>query len=385
MSSFFSILFSCFAVTSVAHRHRFAQMRAKASEHSNFLVAAVQKQQQACPCQNQSLCAPLKGPPVSKKEVFGFVGAQKMNWTHVTSVAWSSFAEIGCEAHANNARVILASPDVVLTDDASARLAWITNVYSTVEANWMDGMTFDWENPTPVGSNQSKQYALLIAETRKFFQSKNPSLQISTCVAWSPDDIDGRGYDMYSLYNASDFLYVMDYDTRSEIFDHCIASANAPVPGMLAGLQRYQDLGIPFNKLVLGMPWYGYRYACLSGTSANSPYCPIEFVPFRGVNCSDAAGMEVPYSTILNLSRTAGAGQVGWDENMHAPWFNLISPDGSGIKQYWFDNQRSLSMKAQIAKEKGLLGIGPFTFSDVDDLPFADSVPIWSSFDPFFA
>ena len=50
----------------------------------------------------------------------------------------------------------------------------------------------------------------------------------------------------------------MDYDTRSQIFDACVAAANAPYFGMEHGLQRYLDLGVAPQQLVLGVP------ACLS-------------------------------------------------------------------------------------------------------------------------
>ncbi len=44
---------------------------------------------------------------------------------------------------------------------------------------------------------------------------------------------------------------------------------------------------------VLDFGRYGYEYACEPGTAPTARYCPIPFVPFRGVNCSDAAGTEV--------------------------------------------------------------------------------------------
>jgi di-N-acetylchitobiase len=365
----------------VAGRQSFSELRAKARTRSDAWDPSIKL---ACPCSNQSWCAPLTKAPVSKTEVFGFVASNKMNWTYVTTIAWSTFEDIGCDAHQHNVRLVLGAPAVVLTDNATARQAWIKAALAQVQASWMDGITFDWENPTPQGSNESKWYAQLISETRTAFHQANPAYQISTCVAWSPDDIDGRGYDMPALSDASDLLYVMDYDTRSVIFDHCIASANAPVPGMLNGLQRYEDIGIPFSKLVLGVPWYGYQYECLPGTAPSSLWCPIRSVPFRGFNCSDAAGSEIAYSQILNLSRSAGAGEVGWDDNMKAPFFNFVSGDGS-VKQYWFDNPRSLTLKSQVAKAKGLLGLGPFTFSYVDDALPADAKAMWSSFDPLFS
>lgn len=35
---------------------------------------------------------------------------------------------------------------------------------------------------------------------------------------------------------------------------------------LVPGLQQYLDIGVPADKLVLGVPWYGYYYPCLSLT-----------------------------------------------------------------------------------------------------------------------
>ena len=50
--------------------------------------------------------------------------------------------------------------------------------------------------------------------------------------------IDGRCYDYQGLAIASDFLFVMAYDLRSQIYDlqDCIASANSPIARVDAGL-----------------------------------------------------------------------------------------------------------------------------------------------------
>ena len=85
-----------------------------------------------------------------------------------------------------------------------------------------DGIVFDYESPQASGSAEAATYAALIGETRTTFHSVNPSYQISTCVAWSPDGIDGRDYPYVDLAKGSDLLYVMDYDTRSQIFDQCM-------------------------------------------------------------------------------------------------------------------------------------------------------------------
>lgn len=42
-----------------------------------------------------------------------------------------------------------------------------------------------------------------------------------------------------------------------QILGRCIASANSPIDTVHKGVQQWLDLGIPADKLVLGLPWYG--------------------------------------------------------------------------------------------------------------------------------
>ena len=348
-----------------------------------------------CPCSNAAHCTTISGPPVrATGEVFGFinkeVNATQLNWTRITTVAWANTPEIVCAAHAHGARAVMASPSLNLVDlaDKDERKKWIAAALAKVQASFYDGIVFDYESPQASGSPEADTYALVISETRQEFHRINPSYQISTCVAWSPDDIDGRAYPYVDLAAASDLLYVMDYDTRSQIFDQCVAAANAPYPGMIKGIQGYLNLGISPKKLVLGVPWYGYAYHCVNGTSKDARFCPLPLVPFRGVNCSDAAGHEHDGSTILSILRSPKATtQLLWDENMGAPYFNALDSDTGGVVQYWFDNARSLIPKYLWAKEHGLAGVGPYCFSmyPLDNhVMREDAQSMWSALDAFF-
>jgi len=101
---------------------------------------------------------------------------------------------------------------------------FLPSLHTYAQHGFYDGVVFDYESPHAPGSAEAATYAALIGETRTAFHAVNPSYQISTCVAWSPNDIDGRAYPYVDLAKGSDLLYVMDYDTRSQIFDQCIAS-----------------------------------------------------------------------------------------------------------------------------------------------------------------
>jgi hypothetical protein len=69
----------------------------------------------------------------------------------------------------------------------------------------------------------------------------------------------------------------------------------------------------------VGLPWYGYNYTCINQT--NATICPIALVPFRGVNCSDAAGNEVEYSMIISDLLPLSTNGLQWDPRTP---FNLL-------------------------------------------------------------
>jgi len=164
---------------------------------------------------------------------------------------------------------------------------------------------------------------------------------------------------------ASDLLFVMSYDERSQIFDQCIASANSPLVNDKYGIEQFLALGISPDKLILGLPWYGYDYPCLTMNDPASPYCPIKQVPFRGVNCSDAAGTQKYYPAVLKLLRgTTVTGRV-WESYLQSPYFNYIASDKS-VHQVWYDDPESLTTKYQYAKDTGLIGVGFWNLDELD-------------------
>mmetsp|Transcript_37776 Transcript_37776/g.82775 ORF Transcript_37776/g.82775 Transcript_37776/m.82775 type:complete len:402 (-) Transcript_37776:263-1468(-) len=373
---------------------------------TTFLIGCRPYPAISCPCDDESLCATIRGPPINPKgELFGFYASwvhipditpgNDINWTYVTTVAWASNDPIMCLAHKHGARAVIGSPAINLEAlvDPSARKEWIEVALKQVQDAYRDGIVFDYESPQVVGSVGGETYAALISETRDAFHLANPSLQVSTCVAWSPDNVDGRGYPYAKLADASDILYVMDYDTRSQVYDsQCLAGPNGPLPGMIRGMGRYFDLGIHPRKLILGVPWYGYRYPCLPGTASDAAYCPIKQVPFRGVNCSDAAGTEVSYASMMRTLHSTDSSVTGGlrrDENTGDPYFNSIETDKNGqqtVYQYWFDDASSLRAKYTWARNNNLSGIGPYVFNNLDPLRAGkDADEMWSAFDAFFA
>lgn len=80
-----------------------------------------------------------------------------------------------------------------------------------------------------LNSSLRGEYAALVKETAEAFHKKIPGSQVSLDAAWGPYGVDGRFYDWTAIADAVDFMFVMAYDTRSQIYGRCIASANVPI------------------------------------------------------------------------------------------------------------------------------------------------------------
>uniref|UniRef100_S4RCH4 GH18 domain-containing protein n=1 Tax=Petromyzon marinus TaxID=7757 RepID=S4RCH4_PETMA len=123
------------------------------------------------------------------------------------------------------------------------------------------------------------------------------------------------------------------------------------------GYEKYIYLGIAPAKLVMGIPWYGYDYPCLNLSEEDRhAVCSIPKVPFRGAPCSDAAGKQIAYKRIVRMLNESHMAPQ-WDDKQKAPYFTYKNRTGA-IHQLWYDDPKSLAIKAAYGRSRGLRGIG---------------------------
>ncbi|WAQ94524.1 DIAC-like protein [Mya arenaria] len=301
-----------------------------------------------CPCENLHFCNRIKD--TTRKEVFMFslrataTDWVRYDWTKVTTVVMVGYLDMGlvCLAHKHGARAVIigdVTADVFVSPDK--RKSWIAKQLDVVDRYFLDGLNFDFEGPIlPDQFDLRDGYTALVRETRAALVEKFPFAMVSVDVAWGAQGVDERSYDNQGLAAAADFLFIMAYDMQSQIRGPCVAGPNSPFPRVMEGVQSYLNASISPDRLVLGLPWYGYNYSCLALSKENE--CSIRAIPFRGVYCSDAAGNEINFNTIsiVHLWKTLGRGMNG-----HS-------------LQVRYDDPKSLKVKYQYAIDAGLRGVG---------------------------
>ncbi|XP_020952014.1 di-N-acetylchitobiase [Sus scrofa] len=315
-----------------------------------------------CPCHNPALCRPITHKP--DFEVFVFDVGHKTwkyyDWSQITTVAFfgNYDSELLCYAHSKGARAVLKG-DVSVKDivNATFRASWIAQQIKQAKTQYMDGINLDIEQDVALSSPEYYALTALVKETTDAFHREIKGSQVTFDVSWSPHCIAQRCYNYTAIADACDFLFVMSYDERSLPWSKCIAGANSPYTQTLTGYDQYINIGINPKKLVMGIPWYGYDYTCK--TLSEHHVCTTAKLP-----CKDAVHRQVPYQIIMKQLNNSYSGSL-WDENQKSPYYHYQDQAGN-FHQVWYDNPRSISLKAAYVQSHGLLGIGMWHASCLD-------------------
>ncbi len=93
--------------------------------------------------------------------------------------------------------------------------------------------------------------------------------------------------------------------------------------------------------------------------------------PFRGCNCSDAAGSQHSYADVLNILSKSGAKRQ-WDLASKSPFFNYRREEeeaegGAGWHQMRYNDPRSLAIKyRRVARRLRVGGVGMWNANHLD-------------------
>ncbi|XP_039714985.1 di-N-acetylchitobiase-like [Pteropus medius] len=243
------------------------------------------------------------------------------DWSRITTVVlFNNYdSELMCYAHSKGARVVLKG-DVSLKKiiDPTFRASWIAQQVNVSKKQYMDGINLDIEQVISRSSPEHNALTSLVKETADAFHREIQGSQVTFDFNWTPK-YTGRRYNYFEIANACDFVFVMSYDEHSLIWADCIAGSNAPYVDTLAAYDDYIKMGINPKKLVMGVPWYGYDYTCL--TLSEADVCTTAKVSYKKGPCLGAKSHQVTYKTIMKQVNNSISG-IRWNKDQQAPYYN---------------------------------------------------------------
>ena len=155
------------------------------------------------------------------------------------------------------------------------------------------------------------------------------------------------------LAKVSDGLFIMAYDFHRP--DSDTTGPVAPIGGK--GIYAEYDIqtmlkdylsNAPANKLILGVPYYGYNWVVTSPLPNSSRIPGNDYIGF-----SQSQSYEFVMDTILRVHPN-----IKWDNLGLTPYFSYVSPETGSTRQVYYENEESLKIKYQLAKNNHLAGVG---------------------------
>lgn len=208
--------------------------------------------------------------------------------------------------------------------DEACRKKFAGNCRRLTEEYGLDGIDIDWEYPTQKSAGISyspedtQNFTLLMRDLRKVLGKK----KLLTCATIA----SGEYIDFGNCIKYIDLVNVMSYDMASPPKHHSPLYAS-DISGWMttdAAVKKHLEKGVPHDKLVVGMPFYG------RGLTPYKAYVPRPQV-LTGVEEKWSAESQVPYMTDKNGNFVLGFENV---KSVTAKCHYIIEHDLRGA-MYW--------------------------------------------------
>jgi len=227
-------------------------------------------------------------------------------------------------------------------------------------AGVFDGIDIDWEYPVCCGLGNNyrpedkENYTALLKEFRRQLDQIDPGLLLTIAAPAGPHNIVNHEFSEFPQY--LDFINLMTYDyhgswdAQTGFLAPMYRDPDDPFaqPGwsMDETVQTYlTQYGIPKEKLVLGLPFYGRSWTGVApGPNGDGLY---QRATGDGPGERDEPGM-LNYSTIM--SRYAPSYSKYYNNEVREPWLY----DGTNFITY--DDPTAIAEKAQYIVQKNLAG-----------------------------
>jgi len=284
-------------------------------------------------------------------------------WNQNTS-GWRGYfsaelVDMIARAHAAGDKAVLviksggtAALNDVVTNPSETQLV-ITNTIGAMANRGFDGVNIDFEGTGPSSTYPNIQTGMtsFAAQMSAAVHARWPSAFVSIDTYTGSASWSGGLYKIDDLSPVVDALFIMAYDMSFSNMGGQ-AGPNAPMTGWTyndtQSIAEYLTKA-PASKIILGVPWYGYRFT----TNSSAPYAPT----------SNAAAE--PYSK--NMTTLACAHPATrWDstsQSYWSVWFSPASGDACGIngnswQELYFEDTQSLGIKYQFVNTSGIRGMG---------------------------
>lgn len=227
----------------------------------------------------------------------------------------------------------------------------ITQAVDTVKRRGIDGINVDFEYVGDPGLTNRNAFTEFVANLTKKMHEETPGSRVTVSV-YALSARKPKLYNVGHLARHADGIFMMAYDFSVRGAEKVMPTA--PLYGREEGKYPYDVASsvedflrvMPANKLILGVPYYGYDYLVYEpGVKADTR----PSWTWRG---------EARASTYEYTNNHVVADKEGWDDIAKVGWKAYYVSETDTWRMIFLDDERSLRHKYDFAKNKDLMGVG---------------------------
>lgn len=232
-----------------------------------------------------------------------------------------------------------------VTADIEKQETLIAEIIDLIDNYKFNHINIDFEYfPENEDKEFGQKYNLFLDKLRKAIKRKNENIILSVDI-YAKAIIKDSPYKIREMNALADEVIFMAYD-----FHNVLSETTGPVAPLKSDdSQEYsivQALSVYLskvgaNKLVLGIPLYGYEWLTVDNTPRSATVA--------------RTGQTASYKRVKALIADKEL-TVNWDATASSPWINFTDEDDES-HQIYFENMESWALKIQLAQQLKLPGI----------------------------
>lgn len=260
-----------------------------------------------------------------------------------------------------------------MASDAASRAAFIDASLRFLRGHGFDGIDLDWEYPTQIGvpcaaaetcerPEDKRNFISLAREMRAAFDAagRSDGKRYLLTIAAGADAKFVEGDWLPELAKSLDWINLMTYDYHGSL-EPRVSGLNAPLradphdaaqASVASSVERLLEIGIPARRITLGMPFYGKSWVgCEKGPRRDGLYQACD--RFGSEHTSPEVTRHVNGNSFERHFNTPG----------RVPY--LYDPQTGTFVTY--EDEDSIRAKAELARDRGLLGAMFWELGSDDD------------------
>jgi GH18 family chitinase len=261
-----------------------------------------------------------------------------------TGAGWSALqgsdlARLVTRAHQAKTRVVLVAktfdPATLhsLASEPTAVKRLGSQLADVLSAKGLDGVNLDFEGP---GNGDRVGFTTFIRGLAYQLHQVDRGWQVSVDT-FASAAMDSAGLiDVPALATSVDAFFVMTYDMNSSGTPAPTAPLRGPGWNDTRAMFSYLSV-VPGAKVILGIPFYAYAWPTANGAPGAATVGPARAMTYAQL--------------------AVAGGQVSWAAAQGVVWTAFRDRSGQWWQAY-FDDPQSVGLKARLANQLGLAGVG---------------------------